>query len=313
MEIRKSLVRLGFSKKNLERVKHVWGAGRVWGGSEIQHWLQHPLVQVRINFKVAGSPGINRFEYFLNRYVKDKMPVERALTLGCGVGELERGLCHYNFAQSHEGIDISDGAIRIARDHALSANLTHLRYRTGNLNTVELEPDAFDVIFGISSIHHTEHLEHLFTQVRRALKPGGYFFMDEFIGPDRFQWTDEQVRALNLELTRLPRDVRRLISERRKFKDRIVRRPPAEIIASDPSEAIRSSEIVSLVSKYFRALEVKGYGGCLLHELLYDIAGNFNDENPESIDHLRRLFDAEDELIASGRLSHDFAVIIATL
>ena len=70
-----------FSKKYLERVKHVWGEGRVWGGSEIQHWLQHPLVQERINLKVAGTPGVNRFEYFLNRYLKDKMPVERALDI----------------------------------------------------------------------------------------------------------------------------------------------------------------------------------------------------------------------------------------
>src|SRR5262249_14687911 len=196
MEIRKSLVRLGFSRKNLERVKHVWGAGRVWGGSEIQHWLQHPLVQERINLKVAESPGVNRFEYFLNRYLKDKMPVERALTLGSGVGELERGLCHYGFAQSHVGIDISEAAIRIARDHAVAANLTHIHYRTGNLNSIKFEPRTYDVIFGISSVHHTEDLEHLFTQVRLALKPGGYFFMDEFIGPDRFQWTDEQVRAM---------------------------------------------------------------------------------------------------------------------
>src|SRR3989442_13185138 len=55
-----------FSRKHLERVKHVWGAGRVWGGSEIQHWLQHPLVQERINLKISAMPGVNRFEYFLN-------------------------------------------------------------------------------------------------------------------------------------------------------------------------------------------------------------------------------------------------------
>jgi hypothetical protein len=43
-----------------------------------------------------------------------------------------------------------------------------------------------------------------------------------------------------------------------------------------------------------------------------DIAGNFSEENPESLDHLRRLFEAEDALIESGRLAHDFAVIVAT-
>jgi SAM-dependent methyltransferase len=301
-----------FSKKYLERVKHVWGEGRVWGGSEIQHWLQHPLVQERINLKVAGTPGVNRFEYFLNRYLKDKMPVERALTLGCGVGELERGLCHYNFAKSHEGVDLSDGAIRVASEQAQAAKLTHLQYRSMDLNTIRLDANRFDVVFGISSVHHTERLEHLFTQVHQTLKPGGYFFMDEFIGPDRFQWTDEQIRAINEQLIRLPKALRRLISDRRKFKDKVVRRPPEEIIASDPSEAVRSSEIVPLLSRHFKVLEVKGYGGSILHELLYDIAGNFSEENPGSQEHLRHMFQAEDELTSIGRLSHDFAVVIAT-
>src|SRR5436190_15914072 len=59
-----------FSRKNLERIKHVWGAGRIWGGNHVQHWLQHPLVQERINIKVSGTAQMNRFEYFLDRYLR---------------------------------------------------------------------------------------------------------------------------------------------------------------------------------------------------------------------------------------------------
>src|SRR5207245_6482771 len=36
-------------------------------------------------------------------------------------------------------------------------------------------------------------------------------------------------------------------------------------------------------------LEIKGYGGAILHELLYDIAGNFCEENTGSLDRLRKL------------------------
>lgn len=139
------------TRKGLERIKNVWGVERVWGGSNIQHWLQHSLVQERINLKISGSPQVNRFEYFLSRYLQDKMPVERALTLGSGVGELERGLCQYGFARSHEGVDLSDEAVRIATDKAQSAGLHHLSYRTANLNTVKFDREAYDVVFGISS------------------------------------------------------------------------------------------------------------------------------------------------------------------
>ena len=85
-----------------------------------------------------------------------------------------------------------------------------------------------------------------------------------------------------------------------------------EIVASDPSEAVRSAEIVPLLSEYFRVVEIKGYGGAVLHELLYDIAGNFCEENAGSLDHLRTLFALEDELTAAGELADDFAVVIAT-
>ena len=300
-----------FSRKHLDRIKHVWGAGRVWGGTDIQHWLQHPLVQERINFKISGAPRMNRFEYFLNRYLQNRMPVERALTLGSGVGELERGLCQYGFALSHEGVDLSDQSVRVAIERAAAEGLGHLSYRTADLNNVALDAGAYDVIFGISSVHHTENLEHLFQQVRQALKPNGYFFLDEFIGPSRFQWTDAQLRVINNELQGLPKDLRRLISDRTKFKNAVRRKSVGEIIAADPSEAVRSGEIVPLLSQYFSVLEVKGYGGAILHELLYDTAGNFREENAGSLEHLRRLFEVEDELTASGKLAHDFAVIIA--
>jgi 2-polyprenyl-3-methyl-5-hydroxy-6-metoxy-1,4-benzoquinol methylase len=301
-----------FSRKQLQRVKHAWGAGTIWGGKDISHWLQHPLVQERINLKVSGTPGVNRFEYFLNRHLKGKMPVERALTLGSGVGELERGLCHYNFARSHEGIDLSDDAIQTAIEKAAEIGLTHLHYRMDNLNTIVLEPKTYDVIFGISSIHHVQELEHLFDQVRQALKPGGFFFLDEFIGPNRFQWPDGQRRVMNEQLSRLPKHLRRSILNNQEFKFQVARKSLDEVLLADPSEAIRSSEIVPLLSRFFNVLEVRGYGGSVIHELLYDIAGNFCEENPGSLDHLRRLFEEEDDLIARGELGHDFAVIIAT-
>jgi SAM-dependent methyltransferase len=301
-----------FSRKGLERIKAVWGSGRVWDGVEIQHWLQHPLVQERINLKISGAPQINRFEYFLRKYLKDRMPVECALTLGSGLGELERGLCQYGFARSHEGIDLSDEAVRIATEKAQTEEANHLKYRTADLNTIKLPPATYDVIFGISSIHHVQKLEHLFRQVRQGLKPRGYFFLDEFIGPTRFQWTDAQLQAMNEQLGSLPKEFRRRISDQRKFKETVIRETAGEIIASDPSEAVRSSDIVPLLYEYFEVLEIKGYGGAILHQMLYDIAGNFCRQNPGSLDHLRRLFVVEDELTASGVISHDFAVIIAT-
>ena len=301
-----------FLQNQLRRVQQVWGDANIWVPGERRHWMQHPLVQERINRKVTRDAHIDRFQYFLNAYLKDRLPVECALTLGCGAGDLERGLSQYNFAKLHDAIDVSEAAIHQAKQQAEAAGLPQIRYRLADLNSLELDPDRYDVIFGVSSVHHVAGLERLYEQVQRALRPGGYLFLDEYIGPTQFQWTDEQLEAINAELRSLPGTLRRSVSEPGEVKQEVIRKTIEYMNAADPSEAIRSAEIVPVLSRYFRILEFRGYGGSLLHELLFDITGNFDERNPGSLEQLRRLFQVEDDLIASGRLKDDFAVIIAT-
>ena len=299
-------------RRQRERVERTWGEENIWTAGDIRHWLQHPLIQTRLHSFTADASSCNRYEYFINHYLKDRLPVERALTLGSGNGELERGLCHYNFAKEHVGIDISSDAMRKAQESAVAAGHRHIVYREGELNSIRLEPEHYDVVFGVSSIHHVEKLEHLFEQVRLALKPGGYLFMDEYIGPNRFQWTDEQLRLMNDALAELPDSLKQSVSKRGETKHQVIRKTVADVTRSDPSEAVRSSEIMTLLPKYFRIVEFKGYGGGLIHELLYDIAGNFKEENAGSLERLQELCKREDELMAAGKLGHDFAVIIAS-
>jgi hypothetical protein len=79
--------------------------------------------------------------------------------------------------------------------------------------------------------------------------------------------------------------------------------------ALDPSEAIRSAEIVPLLESYFEIVELKALGGSILQFLLVDIAGNFEDEAGGQL--LDMLFAVEDALMASGDLATDFAFIVA--
>ena len=46
----------------------------------------------------------------------------------------------------------------------------------------------------------------------------------------------------------------------------------------DPSEAIRSAEIINTLKLHFDILEIRPYGGAILHMLMSGIMGNF-DEN----------------------------------
>ena len=296
------------SDEDLAKVGEHWGKeGAKWRVGRGIHWLEHPRVQERINLKVSGDVCVDRFQYFIQGYLDGRLPVERALTLGCGFGALERGLSQYNFCREHQAIDLSEEAIAQASERALAEGLSHIHYRVGDLNTLQLPAASYDVILGVSSVHHVSALEHLYGQVWSALKPGGYFFLDEFIGPTQYQWSDAQLQAVNEQLEMMPPSLK-VGAASGHPKAPVVRPTLEEMNAGDPSEAIRSSELLPLLSQYFHIFEVKGYGGTLLHLLLEDIAVHFVEDQA---DYLERLFILEDQLIGSGVLKDDFAIIIA--
>src|SRR5688572_28785064 len=122
--------------RKLAKVRHVWGEGNIWNPNVQAHWLQHPAVKKRIEQKITGGEFKSRFEYFLRKYLHDRLPVVRAITLGCGSGPLERNMHRYNFAKCHEGVDVSEYAIDEARNAAGSAGMSHLEYRVADLNAI---------------------------------------------------------------------------------------------------------------------------------------------------------------------------------
>ena len=78
----------------------------------------------------------------------------------------------------------------------------------------------------------------------------------------------------------------------------------------DPTEGIRSSEIIPVMQEYFKIIERKDFGGSILHLLLNDIAGNFTDPGHKEL--IVELIKFEEDLIKSGKLQSDFAYWVAT-
>src|SRR4029079_5429914 len=81
---------------------------------------------------------------------------------------------------------------------------------------------------------------------------GGFLYLDEYVGPSRDEWHWWRLFAQNFAYYMLPRATRR---------PHLVRAP---INYEDPTEAIRSSEIVGAVTRHSRIVERRDYGGNLL-------------------------------------------------
>jgi SAM-dependent methyltransferase len=296
----------------LERTAAHWGeeAG-TWAVGLGRNWFEVAAVQARINRLVSGRADVDLYgwlvEYLAGRGLS--LPFGRVLTLGCGAGDLERGLHGLGFARRYEGIDVAAAAIERARAAAAELPDADIHYTVADINTLALPEAAYDVIFCPMSAHHFAALEAVFGAVRRALKPGGVFVLNEYIGPRQFQWPAHQVGLVDLLLRHLPERWVRMGDGglRRGFTAPTV----AEVEAVDPTEAIRSDEILPVLAREFAVTVCAGYGGSLLHGLLDHVGVNFVDGGAESAAMLDTFCALEDWALAHGFLGHDFAVIVA--
>jgi SAM-dependent methyltransferase len=262
---------------------------------------------------MSGDTYIDLYLYLL-KFLTERglhFPVGRCLTVGCGAGDFERSLSRFRVCDRHDAYDISEGAIEKARANAREAGLSHIHYEAADINELSLPADSYDIVLGIQSIHHLANLERVFSEVRKALKPGGFFILHEFVGPSKFQWTDAQLNIINAALQMLPDKYCISRKDGITIKKKHWRPTLQEMDSIDPSEAIRSSDILTVLPMYFDILEKKDLGGSVLHLLLDGIAGNFDYDNPKDMKLLRMLFEIEDAFMDIGVIQSDFALVIA--
>ena len=206
-----------------------------------QIWMAHPLIRRAINERVSGDPNIWPISAL-------RRAAATALTIGCGTGGLERSIVDAGISRDVTGIDISETPLEEARKLADGRPIT---YRVADAWTF-LRDRSFDAIFFHGSLHHFDRLDELMDLVARALKPGGFLWYEEYVGPSRDEWTWRELLPMNIAYYRLPRAMRR---------PKLVRAP---INREDPTEAIASSQIIPATQRRFRIIERHDYGGNLL-------------------------------------------------
>jgi SAM-dependent methyltransferase len=258
------------------------------------NWMQNPVIHESINASI-GTPErplwpLDWFEEWLGA----RRPFRRALSIGCGTGALERDLIRRNLFESIDAFDGSIASLGIAREEAEKAGMrARIRYFAGDFNRPALPRAHYDVVFVHQAMHHVGKLEKLFRAILHALKPNGLLYLDEYIGPSRHEWTEDRYRAQRKWFATVPDEYV------------YVRELPYPIVPQDPSEAIRSGEIMDQLNVGFDIRAFRGYGGNLLAPIYPAINWSVA---PDGL--LERLIRSERELLASGERSFH-AVIVA--
>lgn len=279
------------------------------------YWLALPAVQKRYQLRAcAGKNHPSWVHYCLEEFLGNRTPVERMLSVGCGTGGLERDLNRLSAFRHCDAIDMAPGAIELARREAAANHASTIHYDVRDIERSDLPRSHYDVIWFNGSLHHIGELETVCALVRDALKPSGRLFFNEYVGPNHFDFGERQQEAMRNAFNLIPTEYRRsyVPGNAGKVQETVPLPDPAEVSRVDPSEAVRSQDILSVVRDHFEILALNACGGSLLQFLLHGIAGNFKEDDPRSMRILQMLFDIEDALIDSGSLQSDFVVVAAT-
>lgn len=253
-------------------------------------WMENPLVRDYINRSIGGTGEpvwpVDWFERWLGG-----RKFRRALSIGCGSGALERDLVRRGLVDTIDAFDGSTNSLRLARQSAQADGFgKRIRYFAADFNEPALPSKTYDAVFIHQAAHHVAKLEKLYRAILRTMTPGALLYLDEYIGPSRFDWNDRSIAPHRAAFESYPPAARR------------VETLPLPIHAFDPSEAFRSDEIVPQLHVGYEIAALRGYGGNLL-SVIYP----FVDWSKTKID---GLIDREQKVLANGETPY-YAVIVA--
>jgi len=258
-------------------------------------WMAEPKCREAINRRVSGLPEawpIVAFQWYIGRKFR------RGLSLGCGLGNLERAVRQIDLCEEIEGVDASEVSLDIARSRAKTEGHAGISYRVGDLNTLVLARERYDAVFFHASLHHVLSMEKLLARVERAMTPDGILYLEEWVGPSRTEWNDARLARMRTLYAELPEAWRAYP---------VLRAP---IQPDDPSEGVRSSAILPSVRRLFDVIVERPFGGHLVAVILSQLS---RDKVPEADRQalIERLLGLEDADLARDPSCSYHAVIVA--
>lgn len=281
----------------VERLR-TWIGGRYWGrvahSGGIPTWMGERVVRERINRRISGDPGTWPTDWLASRV---EHPISSAVSLGCGEGALERDLVEKGICSSIVGIDASTGSIELARERAAALGLDTITYRIGDMNHPGLEKSRYRAAFFHQALHHVSNLDVCLRDVRNALEESGWLYLDEYVGPSRTEWSRERIADAQAVYETLPDELK------------LRRRVGYPIDRRDPTEAIRSGEILGILGEHFEVIERRDYGGNLL-SLIHPNLNLVSLAEDERDMILEAMLDIEDELLDRGAPSY-YTILLA--
>ena len=247
-------------------------------------WPESPHIVRDHNQRVCGriiEGGTNRgvIELFKERAGHD-IPAGRAVSIGCGPGYKEMILLQDGIVSHFDLYDVAQESLnagrRYAEEHGLTDRVTFIH----GYDFARDLPRDYDLVYWDSALHHMPDATAAVKWSHDALKPGGWFLMADFVGANRFQWSDTVYEIADLIRGSLPDECyNNPINPAVPFSRKLHRATLADM-DYDPSEAADSEAIIPAIEAYFPDAEIRHVGGTIYHMVLNDVLTNIPEESP---------------------------------
>ena len=242
-------------------------------------WLSDRITR-HVNRIVCGEdiPGFNQGAVaLLNQKTKGRT-FKRGLSIGCGGAGKELNLMKRGVVEHFDLFELSAERCKVAKE-AFRKNGYEQNVNIINQEFALEDASAYDFIHWDNSLHHMFDTDKAIAETYSLLKPGGVFFMNDFIGQSRFQWSEAELEVVNSFRDSLPDEVFTLPNGKR-VKRRVDRPDLKTMINRDPSEAADSESIIPSLKKRLDDPLIIPTGGVVYHVGLNDILTNIPEDSP---------------------------------
>jgi phthiocerol/phenolphthiocerol synthesis type-I polyketide synthase E len=191
----------GRRKAEYDAVNRLMNGSRV---GKYSHFLNYGYVANDQPSFARFIPAASHFDAASRRLVLEVLgdaPLDGAdvLDVSCGRGAVAVTLRDYFTPGSYLGIDLSPEAIAFcSRQHARAS----FDFREGDAEALPLPDASFDAVVNVEASHNYPNPPAFFAEVRRVLRPGGWFLYTDMLPPAAFERYAALIREQSFECLR---------------------------------------------------------------------------------------------------------------
>ncbi|GCE21629.1 class I SAM-dependent methyltransferase [Dictyobacter kobayashii] len=141
---------------------------------------------------LAGRDEINRYCIQMYHHVAGAVELNNCdvLEVGSGRGGGASYITRYLRPRSMTGLDISENAVAFCNTYH---QVEKLHFLQGDAEALPFADNSFDVVVNIESSYGYGHVDTFLSEVRRVLRPGGYFLFTDYRARDAIDTLQKQL------------------------------------------------------------------------------------------------------------------------